>query len=204
MEYALVDDGEKYHYAARSPVKLRVLEQILAKHKRDNVLIIGQYLDQLHLIADKLKVPIITGETKVVERQRLFEAFRSGDLTCLVISKVGNFAVDLPDANVLIQVSGTFGSRQEEAQRLGRILRPKRNGLLAHFYTLVTRETRDQEFAANRQLFLTEQGYHYDILYESEVTDFHPATLAAEARAAHTHPPHLLPAPAAPDLASGN
>ena len=178
-----------------------MLEQILAKHKRDNVLIIGQYLDQLHLIAEKLNVPIITGETKVAERQRLFGAFRSGDLTCLVISKVGNFAVDLPDANVLIQVSGTFGSRQEEAQRLGRILRPKRNGLLAHFYTLVTRETRDQEFAANRQLFLTEQGYHYDILYESEVADFRPATLAGEARPAHARPPQLL---SAPDLAAGH
>ncbi|MEP7355685.1 MAG: DNA repair helicase XPB [Anaerolineales bacterium] len=198
MEYALADDSEKYHFAARSPVKLRVLEQILAKHKRDNVLIIGQYLDQLHLIAEKLNVPIITGETKVAERQRLFDAFRAGDITCLVISKVGNFAVDLPDANVLIQVSGTFGSRQEEAQRLGRILRPKRNGLLAHFYTLVSRDTRDQEFAANRQLFLTEQGYHYDILYEAEVADFQPATLAAEARHAPVHPPHRLPAPAEP------
>ena len=202
MEYALVDDSEKYRFAARSPVKLRVLEQILAKHKRDNVLIIGQYLDQLHLIADKLEVPIITGETKVAERQRLFDAFRAGEVTCLVISKVGNFAVDLPDANVLIQVSGTFGSRQEEAQRLGRILRPKRNGLLAHFYSLVTRETRDQDFAANRQLFLTEQGYHYDILYETEVGDFQPATLAAEAHVARPHPPHLLAAPAAPDTAS--
>ena len=108
----------------------------------------------------------------------------------LVVSKVANFAIDLPDANVAIQVSGTFGSRQEEAQRLGRILRPKRNGLLAHFYTLVTRDTRDQDFAANRQLFLTEQGYQYDILYENEVADFQPATLAAEAL--HLRPRHLL------------
>ena len=99
----------------------------------------------------------------------------------LVVSKVANFAIDLPDANVAIQVSGTFGSRQEEAQRLGRIMRPKRNGLLAHFYSLVTRDTRDQEFAANRQLFLTEQGYQYDIIYENEVEDFKPATLASEA-----------------------
>jgi DNA excision repair protein ERCC-3 len=108
------------------------------------------------------------------------------------VSKVANFAIDLPDANVAIQVSGTFGSRQEEAQRLGRILRPKRNGLLAHFYTLVTRDTRDQEFAANRQLFLTEQGYHYDIIYEHEVAAFAPATLAAEA---HHVRPRELPAP---------
>ena len=197
MEYALTEDAEKYRFAAQNPVKLRVLEQILAKHKRDNVLVIGQYLDQLHEIAERLHAPIITGETKVPERQRLFEAFRHGEISVLVISKVGNFAVDLPDANVLIQVSGTFGSRQEEAQRLGRILRPKRNGLLAHFYTLVTRETRDQDFAANRQLFLTEQGYHYDILYEPEVAAFQPATLAGEARPARANHPQL-PAPSAP------
>lgn len=195
MEYALIDEREKYRFAAENPVKLRVLEQVLAKHRRDTVLIIGQYLDQLDRIAERLKAPLITGATKVAERQRLFGALRSGEITCLVVSKVGNFAVDLPDANVLIQVSGTFGSRQEEAQRLGRILRPKRNGLLAHFYTLVTRETRDQEFAANRQLFLTEQGYHYDILYESEVADFQPATLAAEARPVHRQVPPQVAAP---------
>jgi DNA excision repair protein ERCC-3 len=118
-------------------------------------------------------------------RDQLFARFRAGEVRLLVVSKVANFAIDLPDANVLIQVSGTFGSRQEEAQRLGRILRPKRNGLLAHFYTIVTRDTRDQDFAANRQLFLTEQGYHYDIIYEHEVADFRPATLALEAREVH-------------------
>jgi DNA excision repair protein ERCC-3 len=139
MEYALVDDREKYRFAAENPAKLRVLEQVLAKHRHDNVLIIGQYLNQLDKIVARLGVPLITGQTPVAERERLFALFRAGDITCLVVSKVANFAVDLPDANVLIQVSGTFGSRQEEAQRLGRILRPKRNGLLAHFYTLVTR-----------------------------------------------------------------
>ncbi|MCC6190433.1 MAG: DEAD/DEAH box helicase [Anaerolineales bacterium] len=197
LEYALVDDREKYRFAAENPVKLAVLEQVLAKHQRDSVLVIGQYLDQLDQIAARLGAPLITGQTPVAERERLFAAFRAGEVACLVVSKVGNFAVDLPDANVLIQVSGTFGSRQEEAQRLGRILRPKRNGLLAHFYTLVTRETRDQEFAANRQLFLTEQGYHFDILYEHEVAGWKPATLAAEAYVVR-RPPPALPA-AAPE-----
>lgn len=197
LEYALVDDRDKYRFAAENPVKLTVLEQVLAKHRHDSVLVIGQYLDQLDKIAARLGAPLITGQTPVAERERLFALFRAGEVACLVVSKVGNFAVDLPDANVLIQVSGTFGSRQEEAQRLGRILRPKRNGLLAHFYTLVTRETRDQEFAANRQLFLTEQGYHFDILYEHEVAGFQPATLAAEARVVRLSPP-ALPA-AAPE-----
>lgn len=192
MEYALTDDREKYRFAAENPSKLRVLDQLLAKHTDDNVLIIGQYIDQLESIARRLDAPLITGQTKVAERQKLFAQFRAGEIHRLVVSKVANFAIDLPDANVAIQVSGTFGSRQEEAQRLGRILRPKRNGLLAHFYTLVTRDTRDQEFAANRQLFLTEQGYHYDILYQHEVADYTPAVLAAEAQHAHRR---SLPAP---------
>ena len=181
MEYALTDDPLKYRFAAENPVKLRVLDQLLAKHRDDNVLIIGQYIDQLEKIAAHLQVPLITGATKVVDREQLYAQFRAGEITTLVVSKVANFAIDLPDANVAIQVSGTFGSRQEEAQRLGRIMRPKRNGLLAHFYALVTRDTRDQDFAANRQLFLTEQGYQYDIIYENEVADFKPATLATEA-----------------------
>ena len=192
MEYALTEDNLKYRFAAENPVKLRLLDQLLAKHKDDNVLIIGQYIDQLTNIAEHIHAPLITGETKVPDRERLFAQFRAGEITTLVVSKVANFAIDLPDANVAIQVSGTFGSRQEEAQRLGRILRPKRNGLLAHFYTLVTRDTRDQDFAANRQLFLTEQGYHYDILYEHEVAAFQPAVLAAEAMHARPRP---LPAP---------
>jgi DNA excision repair protein ERCC-3 len=192
MEYALTDEREKYRFAAENPAKLRVLDQLLHKHRHDNVLVIGQYIDQLEKIAERYHAPLIKGETKVAERQRLYGLFRSGEVSLLIVSKVANFALDLPDANVAIQVSGTFGSRQEEAQRLGRILRPKRNGLLAHFYTLVSRDTRDQEFAANRQLFLTEQGYHYDILYEHEVADFMPATLAAQARPAR---PRALPAP---------
>jgi DNA excision repair protein ERCC-3 len=192
MEYALTEDNLKYRFAAENPVKLRVLDQLLAKHREDNVLIIGQYIDQLEKIAAHLQVPIITGATKVADREKMFAQFRAGEITTLVVSKVANFAIDLPDANVAIQVSGTFGSRQEEAQRLGRIMRPKRNGLLAHFYSLVTRDTRDQDFAANRQLFLTEQGYQYDIIYENEVADFQPATLATEAL--HVGPRHL-PAP---------
>ena len=185
MEYALTEDTQKYRFSAENPVKLRILDQLLEKHRHDNVLVIGQYISQLERIAERLGAPLITGDTPVPMREQLFARFRAGEVRLLVVSKVANFAIDLPDANVLIQVSGTFGSRQEEAQRLGRILRPKRNGLLAHFYTIVTRDTRDQDFAANRQLFLTEQGYHYDIIYEHEVADFRPATLALEAREVH-------------------
>jgi DNA excision repair protein ERCC-3 len=194
MVYALADEREKYRFAAENPAKLRVLDQLVRKHRNDNVLIIGQYLAQLEKIAERYQAPIITGQTSVAERERLYGQFRDGTLQLLVVSKVANFAIDLPDANVAIQVSGTFGSRQEEAQRLGRILRPKRNGLLAHFYALVSRDTRDQEFAANRQLFLTEQGYHYDILYEDEVDAFQPATLAGVVRPAR---PRGLLAPGA-------
>jgi DNA excision repair protein ERCC-3 len=182
MIYAMTDDQNKYRYASENPVKQRILDQLLDKHREDNILVIGQYIDQLERISKRIQAPLITGGTPVAERQRLFAAFRASEIKRLVVSKVGNFAVDLPDANVLIQVSGTFGSRQEEAQRLGRILRPKKNGLLAHFYTLVTRDTRDQDFSANRQLFLTEQGYQYDILYEDEVADFQPVTMQLEAR----------------------
>lgn len=191
MEYAMTDDREKYRFAAENPVKMQILDQLVKKHGEDNVLIIGQYIAQLEKIAARYNAPLIIGDTPVVERQKLFEQFRNGEIRLLVVSKVANFAIDLPDANVLIQVSGTFGSRQEEAQRLGRILRPKRNGLLAHFYTIVTRDTRDQDFAANRQLFLTEQGYRYDIIYEHEVPGWHPATLAGETR---SHRPPALPA----------
>ncbi len=178
MAYAVADERDKYRIAAENPNKIPLLKQLLAKHREDNVLVIGQYLDQLELIAGETGAPIITGKTPTREREDIYDAFRRGEQRLLIVSKVANFAIDLPDANVAIQVSGTFGSRQEEAQRLGRILRPKRNGLLAHFYSLVTRDTRDQEFAAKRQLFLTEQGYRYDILYEHEVADFQPAVLA--------------------------
>jgi DNA excision repair protein ERCC-3 len=137
----------------------------------DRVLIIGQYLKQLRRLAERFDVPLITGQTPNAERQELYDNLRRGTLRRLVLSKVGNFAIDLPDANVMIQVSGTFGSRQEEAQRLGRILRPKEGERPAQFFTLVSRDTREMDFAHHRQLFLTEQGYTYEILDESDVTD---------------------------------
>jgi DNA excision repair protein ERCC-3 len=146
---------------------------LLRKHEDDQVLIIGMYLDQLEQAAKRYDAPLITGKTSVKQRRKLYEQFKTGEISELVVSKVGNFAVDLPNANVMIQISGTFGSRQEEAQRLGRILRPK-EGEIAHFYTLVTKDTLDQQYSANRQLFLTEQGYQYTILYEDEVVDYQP------------------------------
>ncbi len=161
MTYAVTEDREKYRIAAENPRKIGIVRALTERHAQDRVLIIGQFLDQLKLLADLLEAPLITGKTANKLRQKLYNDFRNGTITCLVISKVGNFAIDLPDANVAIQVSGTFGSRQEEAQRLGRILRPKSDGSQAYFYTIVTRDTRDQDFAANRQLFLTEQGYRY-------------------------------------------
>ena len=133
------------------------------------MLIIGQYLRQLRLLQKRFDIPLITGATPNIEREDLYGKFRRGEIKQLILSKVGNFAIDLPDANVMIQVSGTFGSRQEEAQRLGRILRPKGGDDVAHFYTLVTRDTREMDFAHHRQLFLTEQGYSYEILDESDV-----------------------------------
>lgn len=175
MEYAVAEDREKYGIAAQSPTKVEVVGQLLAKHRDDTVLVIGQYLSQLERIATRFGMPLVTGRTPNVERARLFDQLRSGEVRRLVVSKVANFSIDLPEASVAIQVSGTFGSRQEEAQRLGRILRPKRDGRMAHFYAIVTRDTRDQEFAANRQLFLTEQGYRYTILYAEEVPAYEPA-----------------------------
>ncbi|MBN1428394.1 MAG: DEAD/DEAH box helicase [Anaerolineae bacterium] len=169
MEYALAAQRNKYSVAAHNPKKIDVLQVLLERHAADNLLVIGMYLDQLEEIAALLDAPLITGKTPVRERERLYEAFRTGQVRCLVVSKVANFSIDLPDANVAIEISGTFGSRQEEAQRLGRILRPKSDGSIAHFYTLVTRDTVDQTYAANRQRFLTEQGYKYEILYENEV-----------------------------------
>jgi DNA excision repair protein ERCC-3 len=181
MLYAIADSREKITVAAHNPDKLPVLQTLLQKHDEDSVLIIGTYLDQLRRVAKAIDAPVITGKTSVRRREQLFQDLREGEINVLVISKVGNFSIDLPDVNVAIQISGTFGSRQEEAQRLGRILRPKRNGLLAHFYTLVSRDTREQDFAAKRQLFLTEQGYHYEILYDTELTDYQPTVLALRA-----------------------
>lgn len=163
-QYALASARGKFRLASENPRKTDVVRSILARHRGDNVLVIGAYLNQLRLLARSLKAPLITGQTPQAERDRLYDAFRAGEIKLLVVSKVANFAIDLPDASVAIQVSGTFGSRQEEAQRLGRILRPKSDGGLAHFYSVVTRASRDQEFAVNRQLFLTEQGYSYRIV----------------------------------------
>lgn len=168
MEYAVAEAKERYRVAATNPAKLPVLEALCARHLEDRVLVIGQYLEQLDEIEARLEAPLITGRTPTVERERLYQLFRTGELRLLVVSKVANFSIDLPEANVAIQVSGTFGSRQEEAQRLGRILRPKADGGQAHFYTLVSRETNDQDFAMHRQLFLAEQGYRYEIVDEAE------------------------------------
>jgi DNA excision repair protein ERCC-3 len=181
MTYALAEHRNKFRISAENPDKLKIVRQLLDKHRDDTVLIMGTYLDQLQEIAGAIGAPLITGRTAVRERQKLFEQIRQGEITRLVVSKVANFSVDLPDVNVAIQVSGTFGSRQEEAQRLGRILRPKKHGLLAHFYALVTRDSRDQEFAAKRQLFLTEEGYRYEILYDHEVVEYEPVVLDVEA-----------------------
>jgi DNA excision repair protein ERCC-3 len=177
LDYAVADPRQKYRIAAESPLKYEVLDQLLNKHPDDHILIIGMYLDQLQGVAQNYGYPLITGKTAVRERRRLYQEFRDGAIRRLVISKVGNFAIDLPDANVMIQISGTFGSRQEEAQRLGRILRPKAQGQMAHFYTLVSKDTQDQEFSANRQLFLTEQGYRYVILYAHEVGQYEPGAV---------------------------
>lgn len=163
MTYAMAEVREKYRIAAETPAKLGVTRHLVERHRDDQILIIGQYIDQLQALAEELQAPLLTGRTPNGQREKLYDQFRRGDIKRLVVSKVANFAIDLPDANVAIQVSGTFGSRQEEAQRLGRILRPKADGGLAYFYSIVTRDTRDQEFSANRQLFLTEQGYRYII-----------------------------------------
>ncbi len=141
-----------------------MISKLLKKHDGESTLIIGQYLEQLHEVADALGVPVITGQTPVDERERLFQLFREQSLKTLVVSKVANFSIDLPEASVAIQISGSFGSRQEEAQRLGRLLRPKTDGRSASFYTLIARDTVDQDFAQNRQRFLAEQGYSYEIL----------------------------------------
>lgn len=164
MEYNVADQRKKYRLAATNPGKLTVVKKLIKKHENDRVLVIGQYLDQLHAIAAMIDAPVITGDTPQEEREILYKGFRDGTFPHLVVSKVANFAVDLPDANVAIQVSGTFGSRQEEAQRLGRVLRPKQTGdNTACFYTLVTQDSTEQEFSTRRQLFLTEQGYRYTI-----------------------------------------
>ncbi len=169
MEYATSPPRMKFRLASENPSKVELTKRIIARHQDAPVLVIGQYLEQLESLAKELKAPLVTGKTPQRERERLYAEFRNGNLRTLVLSKVGNFALDLPDAEVLLQVSGAFGSRQEEAQRLGRVLRPKPDGRPAHFYTLISRETDEEDFAHHRQLFLTEQGYSYRILDEEEV-----------------------------------
>ncbi|QTA89011.1 DNA repair helicase XPB [Desulfonema magnum] len=163
MEYALAPRRSQFRVAAENPEKLGTASEIIAAHPDARVLIIGEYLRQLQYIADALKYPLINGKTPPKKREELYSQFREGRIRHLILSRVGNFALDLPDADVLIQVSGIFGSRQEEAQRLGRILRPKKDGRQARFYTLVSQHTREEEYARNRQLFLTEQGYSYEL-----------------------------------------
>ncbi|EPD85117.1 DNA excision repair protein ERCC-3 [Microbacterium sp. oral taxon 186 str. F0373] len=164
MEYAASADDERYRLAATAHAKIGVVKDLVARHAGEQILVIGQYLDQIDVLSEALDAPKITGATPVDEREELFAAFREARLPVLVVSKVANFSIDLPDASVAIQVSGSFGSRQEEAQRLGRLLRPKSNGHTASFYTLIARDTVDQDFAQNRQRFLAEQGYSYTIL----------------------------------------
>lgn len=170
LEYAASADDERYRLAATAHAKIGVVRDLVAKHPGEQILVIGQYLDQIDVLAEALGAPKITGATPVDEREELYDAFRTGEVPVLIVSKVANFSIDLPDASVAIQVSGSFGSRQEEAQRLGRLLRPKSNGHTASFYTLIARDTVDQDFAQNRQRFLAEQGYSYTILDADRLT----------------------------------
>ena len=164
LTYATAEQEDKYRKCSTAASKTNVVIDLAKKHKSEQTLIIGQYIDQIDELAIRLGVPIIKGDTPLKERESLYSRFRSGELNCLVVSKVANFSVDLPEASIAIQVSGTFGSRQEEAQRLGRVLRPKKDGRAAKFYSIIARDTVDQDFAQNRQRFLAEQGYSYQII----------------------------------------
>jgi DNA excision repair protein ERCC-3 len=170
LTYATAEQEDKYRTCATTATKKSVVIALAKQHEDDQVLIIGQYISQIDEIAAELAIPIIKGDTPVKEREELYGKFRSGEIKCLVVSKVANFSIDLPEASIAIQVSGTFGSRQEEAQRLGRILRPKSDGRSARFYSLVARDTIDQDFAQNRQRFLAEQGYSYRIIDADEIS----------------------------------
>jgi DNA excision repair protein ERCC-3 len=169
MTYAMAEPEDRYRMASTSTSKDRIVEALVDKHSGEPTLVIGQYLDQLDRLAARLDADLITGKTTVAERQKLFQQFRTGEVGLLVVSKVANFSIDLPEASIAIQVSGTFGSRQEEAQRLGRVLRPKGDGRTAHFYSIVARDTVDADFAAHRQRFLAEQGYSYRIIDADDV-----------------------------------
>jgi DNA excision repair protein ERCC-3 len=166
IPYAVANQRSKYRIASENPLKIAVVQQLIENHPEDRILVIGQYLSQLAELARILKAPLITGQTPHAEREVIYHRFKQGDLRLIVVSKVANFAIDLPDASMAIQVSGSFGSRQEEAQRLGRILRPKNRN--SYFYTIVSRFTVEEEFAANRQKFLAEQGYKYTIQHWTE------------------------------------
>ncbi len=167
--YATAEPENRYRACATTRTKRNVVEALVEKHAGEQVLVIGQYIDQLDELSETLGVPLIKGDTPIKEREILFNKFRTGEITCLVVSKVANFSIDLPDATIAIQVSGAFGSRQEEAQRLGRILRPKADGRTAKFYSVISRDTIDQDFAQNRQRFLAEQGYSYKIIDADDV-----------------------------------
>jgi DNA excision repair protein ERCC-3 len=169
LAYATAEPEERYRYCATTRTKRDVVQELVSLHANEQILVIGQYLDQLDDLGETLGVPVIQGSTPQREREELFQAFRTGEITCLVVSKVANFSIDLPEATIAIQVSGAFGSRQEEAQRLGRILRPKADGRGARFYSVVSRDTIDQDFAQNRQRFLAEQGYSYTIIDSDDV-----------------------------------
>lgn len=166
LDYAVADQRSKHRIASENPAKVPAVQELVKRFPEDRILIIGQYLDQLFELSKLLNVPIITGKTANAERDEIYGKFRKGEIRVLVVSKVANFAIDLPDASMAIQISGTFGSRQEEAQRLGRILRPK--GRRARFFTLITRGTVEEEFGANRQKFLAEQGYSYRLIRSLE------------------------------------
>ncbi len=169
LAYATAEPEERYRYCATTRTKRDVVQELVSLHANEQILVIGQYLDQLDDLGETLGVPVIQGSTPQGEREELFQQFRSGEISCLVVSKVANFSIDLPEATIAIQVSGAFGSRQEEAQRLGRILRPKADGRGARFYSVVSRDTIDQDFAQNRQRFLAEQGYSYTIIDSDDV-----------------------------------
>nr|MBP6148164.1 hypothetical protein [Candidatus Planktophila sp.] len=160
---------ERYRYCATTRTKRDVVQELVSLHAKEQILVIGQYLDQLDDLGETLGCPVIQGSTPQKVREELFQSFRTGEISCLVVSKVANFSIDLPEATIAIQVSGAFGSRQEEAQRLGRVLRPKADGRGARFYSVVSRDTIDQDFAQNRQRFLAEQGYSYTIIDADDV-----------------------------------
>ena len=169
LAYATAEPEERYRYCATTRTKRDVVQELVSLHAKEQILVIGQYLDQLDDLGETLGAPVIQGSTPQKVREELFQSFRTGEISCLVVSKVANFSIDLPEATIAIQVSGAFGSRQEEAQRLGRVLRPKADGRGARFYSVVSRDTIDQDFAQNRQRFLAEQGYSYTIIDADDV-----------------------------------